>query len=100
MFDWARGSCLQHLVDAGIDRAQWHGETAAWLKTWSHPWFVGLGAFRKGLRVLDVGSAEPVIASFLNRTYGVEAHALDLPAADAGSEVFGFSEEVLRKYAN
>jgi hypothetical protein len=66
MFDWARGSVLKILIDRGVFRADWDPLNTQRLKNWSASWFLETVTLSAGLKLLDVGSANPYIAQHIS----------------------------------
>jgi SAM-dependent methyltransferase len=101
MFDWARGSMMPHLIKANLNPfvAEWDDRHMSdWLRNWSFPWFLGAIEFRRGLRILDVGSGNPQFAQYLHTTFGCEAHALDMPSETTGVTNWGINQESNSQY--
>lgn len=100
MFDWAKGSTLKRFIATDIWRATWDGPNTAWLKNWSAPWFLSNIDLSGDLKVLDVGSAHPLMAQHLYEAYGCEAHAMDAPPDTEGVGHFGMKEAYRTQFPN
>jgi SAM-dependent methyltransferase len=98
MFDWARGSAVKHFIREGLYFADWDDHMSAWLRNWSVPWFQGAIEFRRGLRILDVGSGNPQFAHRLYTEFGCDAHALDIPSDASGVHNWGINQDSNSQY--
>lgn len=93
MFDWARGSALKKMIEAGIPGAQYD----PWLKGWSNAWPLALLKIPKGTRMLDIGTGTSLWYPNHFHTLGCIVHVLDQAEKRRGKQVsFGISQKAIK----